>query len=218
MPLAAQTNRVNPSIPFTQGDATHILPPFEPASPPDSVTMPPVERARYTLNSYAACLVHLDRKRVEATLAMPIGTKASNAAAAKLSVAECLSDGELKMDGTLLRGSLYRALYRADFWRSVHALSPQPIDYAADIGAEGGPNQYVPLHQYAECIVRADPTDTRNLLMGGTASATERDTLSRLSPTFSACLAKGSEIRFSKATLLGLLAEVMFRLSRASTA
>ena len=211
--IHAQANRVNPSISFTGGDATHISPPYEPALPPDSVAMPPVERARYTLNAYATCLLHMNRKKVEAALALPVGTRESDAAERTLSVDECLGNGELKMDGTLLRGALYRALYRTDFWKTAPALSPQAIDYAADMGPGLDSSQYVALHQYGECIVRADPADARSVLMSATASSTEHDALLRLSPTFSTCLAKGSQVKFSKSTLLGLLAEVMVRLA-----
>jgi hypothetical protein len=216
VPVCAQMNRVNPSIPFTGGDATHISPPYEPAVPPDSVAMPAVERARYTLNAYASCLVHLNRKGVEATLKIPVGTKASDDAEVKLSVDDCMGTGELKMDGSLLRGALYRALYRTDFWRNPPTLSAEGLDYARDMGPGLDTSQYVALRQYGECIVRADPADARNVMLSATATATEHDALLRLSPTFSTCLAKGSQIKFSKPTLLGLLAEVMYRLSQPS--
>jgi hypothetical protein len=129
----AQAGRVNPSIPFTGGDATHISLPYEPAMPPNSVAMPPVERARYTLNAYASCLVHFNRRDVETTLALPVGTKASQQAEVKLAIDDCMADGELTMDGALLRGALYRALYRIDFPKSSPPLAVQPIDYARDM-------------------------------------------------------------------------------------
>ena len=213
-PLHAQTY----SVPLTSASSDYIGPPYEPAVPPDSVAMPAVERGRYTLNSYGACLVHRNRKGVETTLRIPVGTKASHAAEAKLSVDDCLGSGEMRMDDTLLRGALFRALYRIDFWRNAPALSPQDLDFAADMEPNSQSASYIALHRYAECIARTDPGDARAVLMSGTASAKERAALSSLSPAFSTCLAKGSQLKFSKAILLGLLAEVLFRLSAPATA
>lgn len=202
------------ALAFEPTNAQGMLPgQYDAAYPTHDLTTPEPERARILFNQYSQCLINSTRQRSVNALKLPVGGTRSLKALSDISISECLSDGDLHFDGMLLRGSLFRALYRADFTTKAPGLSKDPIDYASDLEKIEGNEQYIALHEYAECVVRSDPEDVRGIVLSATASSTETRYLGQLSPHLGGCLPKGSQIKFTKPVLFGVLSEVLYRIS-----
>lgn len=69
------------------------------------------------------------------------------------------------------------------------------------------------LAQYGECVVRADPDQSRTLLLAAPDSAEEAAAFSALKPSLGSCLVEGQSLKFNKATLRGTIAMNFYRLA-----
>lgn len=134
----------------------------------------------------------------------------------------CMSGGELTMNETLLRGSVFQALYQRDFGDE----GPTSFDPALDTGYRAMYTEPVArkgklslgLESFGECVARADGATVRKLLMMRPDSQGEAEAFQTIQPFLNGCIPVGVELTFSLATLKGALAEGMYRLSRAATA
>lgn len=136
------------------------------------------DRTRATILAFSACVVARSRAAVERALALPIGDSAAAKAFSELMLPDCLRYGELKMSGSLVRGGLFNALYRKDFGRaSSTPLSDKLIDYKQDVSdlTTQGSQTYIGLHDFADCVVRADPVNTRMVVLAVVGSSAERE-------------------------------------------
>lgn len=177
------------------------------------------DQSRSTILAFARCTVRSHRKIVESVLAMPPLDKQSQYALGKLADSDCLRAGELEMPNILMRGGLYAALYIADY-DSVPAVPIMtPLDFTVDVGGATTPEaqQYLWLHQFADCVVRADTLDSRALVLAEVASPSENAIFAALAPHFSGCLIKGQSLTFSKAVLASVIAEVLYRQTKAAS-
>jgi len=177
------------------------------------------DAARVTLLAFGRCTVQEHRALVERTLVMPALDGATDKAIDKFMDDDCLRDGQLRMPTSLARGSLYAALYLADFGNAP-AVAPfaAPLDFSGDVGGATTPEaqQYLALHQFADCVVRDDPADSRALLLARIGTQTENAVFAALAPHFNACIVQGQSLTFSKAVLTALIAEVLYRHSKAA--
>jgi hypothetical protein len=185
---------------------------YTPAQVPDVNKMTAAERGRVVLDGYANCVVRASPRKVTAMLAMPMHSAEAEAASRRLTVDDCLSGGDLTFDTDVLRGSLYRALYRYEFATNDSKLQPLSMDTAFNAKVTAQPN-YDPLRRFSECVVRDNAVASRDLVMAAAASTIEQSAFAQLKTSFSTCMAKGSEVRFSKTVLVGLIAEMLYRLS-----
>ncbi|MBA2935795.1 hypothetical protein HZF05_17080 [Sphingomonas sp. CGMCC 1.13654] len=184
-----------------------------PAEIPYYSKLSDADRARATIIAFSQCVVLREAHGVARVLsANPIGSN-QNKLLSDLAIDDCLRYGELRMDATLLRGGLYAALYRLNYRKISPPLADQPIDFTPDIaGATGNEAQnYIGLRQFADCVVRKDPSNSRSLILSDVGSKIETADFSVLSSSFSACLAQGTKITFSKAVIHGLIAEALYR-------
>lgn len=172
----------------------------DPAADPSVRDVSEEDRARQTMNSYAACLVRTRSVKVSRALARP--TAEVQSALAGLADSSCLNDGKLKMSGDLLRGALYRALYLRDFARTapVSDAAPGAVPASSDV-----------LQQFGYCVDQADPLNARAFVASVPATGAERAALQGLGPALSRCVAPGNNVRFSRSTLQGVLAEAAYR-------
>ncbi len=65
-------------------------------------------------------------------------------------------------------------------------------------------------------MAKANPSATRRLLLSVSESGGETGIFAELTPSFSACIVQGEQLKFSKLILKGALAEGMYRLTRAA--
>ena len=206
----------------------HILPaaaqgqsriPDPAAVPRDVEESEQAGEAQRVMKEYGACIVKKARRRAEAALTTFPNSKEFGQAMVKLASSECLMTGELRFKPILLRGSLFEALYNADFGsRPVDVTAVPAIDYFA--GAEErespGVRRQVAIRQFADCISRANPAGVHALILSRVGSDGETDGFRQVMPTASQCLTEGVELKLSRPILRGLVAETMYRLSQAA--
>ena len=180
--------------------------------------------ARLTMEQFAGCLVSRSRGRVTRYANMRADDPGYRKYMLSLFDAagdECLSSGDLSFNAMVFRGTIFQALYAAEF-----PNSSAPIDFAAvpntgfrdAYGPQVAPEarSVVALEQFGECVGRADGPGLRNLLNAVPGSAQETALFNALVPKFSGCIPKGETLAFSKVILKGALAEGMYWLSKAA--
>ena len=177
------------------------------------------DRSRYTLFAYSKCLVGRNRAGVERALAMPDFDKQTARVMAGRATPECLRFGELRMDRVLLRGGLFAALYSADYARSPGGIAPSELDFSSDVagGSAQEITQFIAMRQYADCVVRVAPAESRAVVLAPVATSAENAAFAALGPHLGACLSQGQSLGFSKVVLSGIIAETLYREARAAT-
>lgn len=173
------------------------------------------DRSRQTMLDYARCLIRSNGVRVRAFVADFPETLKYQQRAKQMSTDACIGDGILGFNPGILRASLYTALYIDQFGRAASPLPATPLDYALDTTGQNADaaNRYVVMRQFAECVVRADPAAARETVVAPIGSGREDAAYAALGDKLAPCLPQGSNIRFGRTALSGLLAEVLYRLS-----
>ncbi|WP_162140497.1 hypothetical protein [Sphingomonas sp. PR090111-T3T-6A] len=181
---------------------------------------PTDDDSRLVTSAFGVCVVRAHRAMVERVLALPRFGKGTWHAFAVLADEKCLNSGTLAMPTDLLRGSLYAALYAIDFRVAPSVQITEPLDYKPDVaGAEPAAAQsYLALHDFGDCVVRADTATTRALVLSPVGSAAEGENFARLASRFSGCIVQGQTITFSKSVLSAVLAETLYRSTKAAVA
>lgn len=169
------------------------------------------DRARAMLLSYADCILRVDRSDAMRAITAPPGPE-SDRMLTKIAVDECLGAGELRFSPQLLRGALYIDLYRRDYRGKTPAISAEPLDFAGGVSIDDPRRQnIIGMLSFADCVIRADPLDARQIVFSPVASREESKGYAGLMPHLSACLPKGKQFVFSKISLSGAIAEVLYR-------
>jgi len=181
--------------------------------------------ARVTMQAFAACVVDRSYGQTSRLVDVPVGTEDYAKQLKRLYDTwgdQCLSGGELSFNNVLFRGSLFQALYARDF----RSNGPVAFDPALDTGyralypdpVSGDARSSIALVRFAECVSRGDASKVRELLRALPGSEGETVAFGDLVPRFSACIVDGEKIEFSRTMLKGVLAEGLYRLSRATRA
>jgi hypothetical protein len=177
--------------------------------------------ARTTMLQFAQCIVGRDRGRVARMVELPVNDAEYGRLSKKLFDSmdeQCLGDGGLSFNTTLFTGALFDALYVREFRYNGPTAFPASVTtsyvarYTAPYSQEV--RQALALEQFGECVARAEPAETRKLLLALPGTATEREQFALLTPRFGACVVKGSTVAMSKSIIRGALAEGMYRLSK----
>jgi hypothetical protein len=117
----------------------------------------------------------------------------------------------LSFTAVLLRGMMFRGLYRQQFGRTGTAAVQPPS--AVPEWRVADDHGFTPLQQFGECVVQLNPQGSRDVLYAEAGSAGEADAYKRLASALNDCLTPGTTVRFSKGLIEGLLAEGLFHLS-----
>lgn len=170
------------------------------------------------MKEYAACLIAERRKPVETFLATPPNSAASDRQWYAIKSDQCLSTGFLTLTEASLRGAAYERLYQIDFASRgpIDFAATPPLDYARGLDLQQAADRgNVASRQFADCVVRSAPADARSLVLSRLGSAEERGGFARLVPLMQYCVEQGATIDLNKQFVRGLVAETLYRLSRA---
>lgn len=178
--------------------------------------------ARMAMNAFAACLVDRQPGRTAKMIAMPVDGEEYQSFIRKIAIHDenCMFEGRMSMSEQLLRGAFFQAFYLQDFGKGGPVTFDPAVQskyrdiYPINISAQG--EQAVAMEQFGECVARADGASLRKLLISLPGSSDETESFVVLNPRFSACIPNGMKFEFSKAILKGVLAEGMYRLSKAN--
>lgn len=185
---------------------------FTEAKIPDTARLSEAEKAQRTMDAYGDCVLDHSAKRA-AQYIVTVPGDASDKLAHGLAINECMYLGRLVFSDSVLRGALYRALYRRNFEKAPVALKAEPIDYMADFQGQPDRSQYVALRQFSECVVRANPAASRELTLALAGTQRAKTAFAMLMPAFGPCVPQGNNVSFSKSMIAGLIGESLYRLS-----
>jgi hypothetical protein len=169
------------------------------------------------LQHVGACLYHKYPRASAALLASaPASTEESSAALALRShYNDCLSAdvAGINPDIAGLRGAVAEAAYRGthtsdpDFSKLDHI--PQPLPQAW-LGGKAYPAMLAG-HDFASCVVAADPQDSALLIRSEPRSTEEKTAIRNLSPAMGPCLVKDSKLTLDAAILRALVSQALYR-------
>ena len=170
---------------------------------------------------YSECVVKRDRWLVEKVLATRARSDEGRALTRKLAEknSACVSAGQLRMSGNLLRNALAAALVRDSFeGKPKPELEAVPPLYSLADLPENAPNKRVlrvGMHQFAECVARAAPEKALALLATEPYSDGESVAFGDLQPTMGPCLpvTAGTKLGFTRLELRTLLGKVLYQLT-----
>jgi hypothetical protein len=174
--------------------------------------------ARSVMHDFAKCVLKRSRPAVDAYLATYSGSKPARAFAARLATDKCLNGGNLNFNEALLRASIYNILYVSEFPPAPlpNLKDVEPIDYTQPAGIEsyGDPRAQALLRQFADCVVRAKSSEAHALMFTKVGSVPEARVFDSMQPSLAPCMTKDVTVKFSRSVLRGIIAEVLYRLSR----
>jgi hypothetical protein len=172
--------------------------------------------ARVVMAQYSSCAVKTAKSQVERLLTLSPDSKQAKALEGHLLTNACPKFEMLSFDRTLLRGSLYRALYQRDFSAQAGPLSATPIDFAKDRTdpAQPAARQYIAMRKFAQCVIQSDADKARAFVLKPVESAEEKAALGALKPVLASCLQDGASVSLTKTMLSAALSEVLYRLSK----
>lgn len=172
------------------------------------------DSARRTMDAYAKCVLGRKRALVLEALALPSGSLEQGQALSKLVSNDCIDSAELQFNAPVFLGSFYTALVRAKFARKDVSFRPEPVDYSKQPLPEGSSPPIPPVAQllnFASCVIHKDSVNARDAIVAAAGSPKENAAMAELSKVYGQCLYSDQSLRFSKATLKGVLAEAYYR-------
>jgi hypothetical protein len=161
------------------------------------------------------CVVRQAHGRVERVIAMSANTAEYDTELRRLAIRDCLAHSEMRMSNLLMRMSLFEAMlyvYHRDFRPDGLSEAP-PIAYRAihsGVLSESVAT-IVALNDFADCVVRAAPTASHDLLAAPPGTARETTIIAQLTPHLPACVPDGATIALSLSIIRGAIAEVLYR-------
>ena len=210
VPAIAQSNRLN-----EYGGGSRLIPRAA------QIIQSGPNAAAIVLQNFGECIVARRVSSTEQLLALPISATAYEKGFRRLfsSVGDsCLEgDGTLEFSDSLLRGSLFQALYRKKFARAD--IPSTGFNLGTDSGSDYVPpwsevvRQHLVLQQFSHCVTQASANDVRKLVLSSPGSSLEEAAVVALSPKFSSCFSVGTSLKMTKPALRAMLAEALYRVS-----
>lgn len=159
------------------------------------------------MRGFAQCVVRGDSDTPRQLLETTAGSAEERAVMLKVAKkrSQCLGQGQLRMEGIMMRGALAEQLYLQAY--------PTPLTGAArpdaPIAASLPTSQ--PYHAYANCIVARNAPGADAVLRAAPGSDEEKSAYGQAMPTLSSCLAgEGKKLAIDRTTLRGFLAEALY--------
>jgi len=185
---------------------------------PESQTVAPATRGEVL--RAAACVVGRDAAPAEAFLATaPFSSQEREKAIRLLRAAErCLrQDVPVLTSAPVLRGAVAEALYRARFAQPAAALAPAaaaaPLLLASEVSSRDDAAFLTTSWGLAQCAAPQHPDLVRALLATEAGTDGEMAALQALYPSFTACVAAGTQLRVDRGGIRAMLAESLYRWS-----
>jgi len=171
---------------------------------------------RLLVDSFAACLLRESPSEIMRALKLPDDTAIQEKALEPSNFSSCLvTSRTLTIDFRMLRAGFYKALFKRKFPGNPPALPTMPIDFAVVdgtlAGSTGATTQHGAALNLADCLIRANPSVARNLVLATAGSRQETRAVDVLTNATGGCSASGAKMSVDTATLVGLIAEAYYR-------
>jgi hypothetical protein len=192
--------------------------------PPPGSRQPTIADTMRVMDDFGQCLVR-SKARLAALAIKVVPDDAEVSRAAQQAEARvCLTsqtpgyEARLRFDKELLRGSVFKALYRQKYAVQQPAFRAQRIDWTettAALNADAA-ERFRIFHQIAECTLAAAPASAHMLIVATYGSEPHRQAFQQLAPAMGNCLPEGMELKLPRPSIAGALAEVAYRAAEAN--
>ena len=188
---------------------------FKRATPPLDANMSKADKLRATLPDYAGCLINLHSAAAKRMFDMVPGTEAYVSAAKKIIDKDCIAKGQISFRPSELHWAYFNHKYRDEFDNYQPNIRDSVFDYTSLTANETGEGAsiYLAIRNFGDCAVRKDPALARDYVLAPVASKKENELIQKVLPNLNACLLEGSSFEISKASLTGIFAEALYRIS-----
>jgi hypothetical protein len=174
--------------------------------------------ARKTMDEYARCVVQTHPTRVAKFLAMVPAGREYERMSDLVTPDTCLSSGEMVIPNLVLRTALFDRFYHSQF-KSFPATDAQglpTLNYALGAEVSGYAQTQAAALQFADCVIRADPHLSHELLSTEIDTAPETVAFKKVIPLLGPCLTSGAKFEISKSILRGFIAESLYKIRTAA--
>ncbi|HEY1124948.1 MAG TPA: hypothetical protein VGE65_04895 [Sphingobium sp.] len=184
-----------------------------PADVPDNVSLADATKARLMVYQFADCSIRTNKKTAQAYMSAKAESQASSKAMNALVSEECLWNADLRMPVPLLRGAIFRAAYYRDFEKAELKLPEKGVDFQTFVEDPTSPNvaRYLVTLDFADCVVRADPSGVRTYVMAEPDSKAETAALAAIQPKLGPCFPANAKMTVNRSNLSAMLAEALYR-------
>lgn len=187
----------------------------------------PSAAARKMVAGVVNCLANARPARLREVLDLPVGSIYFRRLIVEL-LGDCVDRGPvdraLAMPWLVFRAAAFEALYAREF-RSAAAVDFASAGAVAYPSVEtparnarpdtSGVSRYPLVMAIGDCTVRAAPAQTRALVLSEVGSEAESAAIQALIPSLSGCIPAGQQVEISRPILRGMVAEPLYRLTRA---
>ena len=169
-----------------------------------------------TLEDLASCALRNSRGEVDRALALKVDTQDYVKSILALASSKCLRAGSYYVEPSALRVALFRELYRSDFRHHAPATLRNATSYLSDINdpTSAVGRGYVASRELADCVVVADPADSRKLVLLELGDRHEERVFATLINSLHNCLPAGASVSLNQYQVSGWIAEALYRESK----
>lgn len=185
--------------------------------------------ARVAVDLYAACLIEKNGYRIRPLLDQPVGDRREGERWLSVLKTGCLDKStvgpkyedavQMRFSPVVIRGAIFEALLAKDY---AAAPKQETFDDVSSISYAAQAKQpstseaaYAVAMDIGECSVRKAPALSYALLESDIATKGEMTATKALLPTLGACTPAGVTMEFSLSVIRGMIAEPMYRLTKA---
>lgn len=180
--------------------------------------------AEQTMRDFARCVVSSKKREVKALafLKVPDGDPLQLQLGKEIAVGGCAPPGsEMRFQPDLFSRSVYTALYRKYYGKT----SPESGQWAAvsdyrseySVSTTPVPDMQLALRDFADCTARGDVLAAHRFAISEMRGSEEKAALPGVMVWMQKCLPEGTQLRFSRTILKGLLAESLYKMRQRST-
>ena len=174
--------------------------------------------AERAMLDFAKCVVSSKKREAKALefLKIPDGDPMQEKLGKAISVSGCAMPGsQMRFSGDLFSRAIYTALYGKYYQKTEpENLVFETIDnYQSEFVTTGTPLQpsQIAFRTFADCTVKSDAAAAHRFALSDIKSKAEIAALPLVMEAMQNCLSQGSQLRFSRTVLKGLVAESLYK-------
>jgi hypothetical protein len=182
-----------------------------------------VKAAEQTMRDFARCVVSSKKREAKAVefLKVPDGDPRQRDLGTKIAVSGCAPTGsKMQFQPDLFSRSVYTALYRKYYGKTPPETDKWTVatDYTSEYSVSTTPvrQQQLALRAFADCTASGDAPAAHRFAISEMRGSEEKAALPSVMVWLQKCLPEGTQLRFSRTVLKGLLAESLYKMRQRS--
>lgn len=174
---------------------------------------------RRAMDEIAHCIVQANPKQLSKYLGMAPSGRVYETLSGQIVPESCrYLDKRFVVSDLLLRTALFDRFYRIQFksFEANKTIALPTIDYWRGAEVSTLAQTHAAALQFADCVIRADPHLSHELLSTEIDTASETIAFKKVIPLLGPCLTSGAKFEISKSILRGFIAESLYKIRTAA--